>query len=258
MADACTLQAEKLAYRAGGRDLITAIDARFPPGSITAILGPSGSGKSTLIKCLTTVYRPTRGRVLLNHEDVASDFTVLRQRLGYVPQDDVIHKELMVRDAFYYAARLRLDSGLQDDLIDEKIDRIAGKLGLGDRKYVRISRLSGGQRKRVNIGVELLADPSLLVLDEPASGLDPGTEEDLLSHLRELAEDGRTVILTSHSMEYLDRVDRILVLVGGHLAFAGGMERLLSYFRIPHVAEMFKTLREKEPSDWGHAWQAAG
>ena len=245
-----TIATSGLYLKRSGKNLISNVNLSFFPGKVSAILGPSGSGKSTLVKCLTTVFKPSKGLVTMDGKKLWKERATFRKSLGYVPQDDVIHTELQVQQAFRYAARLRLDPELSDEVIQKKIDHLAGQLGLGEHKKKRIRRLSGGQRKRVNIGIELLADPRVLVLDEPASGLDPGTEEDLLKILRGLANTGKTVILTTHSMEYLDRVDRVVVLVDGAAVFSGPLDSLLSHFDIPHAAEVFKKLRENSVDHW--------
>ncbi len=235
-----TIQTRRLAFAAGGKKILSAIDLAFNAGQITTIIGPSGSGKSTLLKCVTTALAPTEGEVLVDDQDLKKDLATFRGRLGYVPQDDIIHRELRVEQAFQFAARLRLGS----EYSREEIAR-------------RVRSLSGGQRKRVNVGVELLAEPDLLVLDEPASGLDPATEEDLLHILRRLADQERTIILTTHSMEYLSLVDRIVILMDGSVIFAGTMKELLAYFDIPHVADVFKTIRGEDANHWKNKYRAS-
>jgi ABC-type multidrug transport system ATPase subunit len=251
-----TLRTSGLCLELSGKRILDNINLTFLPGRISSILGPSGSGKSTLIKCLTTVLRPTRGRVTVDGKDLQQQRDALRPQLGYVPQDDIIHRELRVEQAFDFAARLRLDEELSAERRRKLIAGITRKLGLAQRRRMRIGRLSGGQRKRVNIGIELLADPTLLVLDEPASGLDPATEEDLLKILAELAGRGKTVVLTTHSMEYLDRVDSVVVLSDGAAIFCGPLPALLSHFEIEHPAEVFRTIRGNSTAHWVQRWAA--
>ncbi len=244
------IKAEGISVYLGGNKVLSSVSASFLPSRITAILGPSGSGKSTLIKCLATVLNPSRGVITVDGEKLAKVRDALRPQLGYVPQDDVIHRELRVRQAFAFAARLRLDEELPRAAREQRIASITTQLGLDAHRGKRVGRLSGGQRKRVNIGIELIADPRVLLLDEPASGLDPATEEDLLRVLRALAEEGRTVVLTTHSMEYLDRVDRILVLMEGAPIFYGTLAGMLGHFQIPHPAEVFKVIRGQRVEHW--------
>jgi len=242
----------------GGNKVLSDISLSFLPGQISAVLGPSGSGKSTLIKCITTVFKPSQGRVTVDGQDLWQIRGSFRPLLGYVPQDDIIHRELRVEQAFSFAARLRLDTDVPQALRTKLIDRIIGQLGLAAHRRKRIARLSGGQRKRVNIGIELIADPRVLILDEPASGLDPGTEEDLLGILRRLAQQGKTVITTTHSMEFLDQVDRVVVLMDGAMIFSGTLATLLDHFQIPHVADVFKTIRKNSTAQWVTKWKSRG
>ena len=239
-----------ISFAVGGKSILNSIYLRFSPGKITAIIGPSGSGKSTLMKCAASVLEPTGGEVQVGGVPLRDQKAGFRRLLGYVPQDDVIHRELRVQDAFYYAARLRLDPLISDADVMARISEVLRRLQMEPRRNQRISRLSGGQRKRVNIGVELLADPLRLFLDEAASGLDPGTEEDLMNFLAQLAGDGKTVVLTTHSMEHLDRVDQLVLLQGGDMVFAGSMQELLAHFEIAHIAEVFKRLRERPQTHW--------
>lgn len=238
-----TLRLAGVDFQAGGRKILSGIDAEFRAGRVSVLIGPSGCGKTTLLKCLTTSHRPTRGSVTVDGRDLWAERQKFRQGLGYVPQDDIVHPQLTVRQAFRYSARLRLDAGVTAEEISSRAEAIAKLLGLEERLGVRIRRLSGGQRKRVNIGIELLADPDVLILDEPASGLDPGTEEDLLRVLKRLADGGRTVVMTTHSMEFLDQVDEIVLLNAGRLAYAGALPGMLAHFRVAHAADVFKALR---------------
>ncbi|MFA5140740.1 MAG: ABC transporter ATP-binding protein [Elusimicrobiota bacterium] len=238
------LRAEGLCFKAGGKRLLSDVDLVFRPGELTAVIGPSGCGKSTLVKCLATVQRASDGRVTFGGEDVWPIRRRFRLDLGYVPQDDVIHPELTVRQAFYYASRLRLDTGLAPSAVDIRVEAITSLLGLAEASKRRIRRLSGGQRKRVNIGIELLADPGLLLLDEPASGLDPGTEEDLVKLLTSLARAGRTVVSTTHSMEYLTLFHKVVALSSGRVVFCGSHAQLLEHFKVSHAADVFKAMRK--------------
>lgn len=253
-----TLAANGLTFKIGSKALISRVTCSLPAGKVTAIIGPSGSGKSTLLRCLASSYKPSAGTVTADGELLKKLGDTYRARLGYVPQDDVVHPELKVEHELGFAARLRLDAAMPAQERKALVDGVIRELGLEGQRRQKIARLSGGQRKRVNIGIELLADPRVILLDEPASGLDPATEEDLLGILRRLARQGRTVGLTTHSMEYLDQVDQILVMMDGAMIYAGPLERLLTHFGIPHVADMFKTLRTAGVQHWSSAWAKAG
>ncbi len=249
-----TLSAYGLGFDVAGRRIIAQITETFSPGTVTAVLGPSGSGKSTLLKCLATVYRATHGKVHVDGTDLFTDLAGYRHRIGYVPQDDIIHEALKVRSVLQFAARLRLGNTCSKEEIKNRVERTARRLGLTECLRYRVRTLSGGQRKRVNIAVELLARPDLLIFDEPASGLDPATEADLLKILRGFADEQRTVILTTHSMEYLDRIDRVMLLHDGFQVFSGVLPKLLEHFSAPTPGEVFRILRTKPASEWLRRW----
>lgn len=241
----------------GRSRILEGVSLAFRSGEITAVLGPSGSGKSTLIKCLSTVLRPQEGKVLADGKDLWDDLDEFRQRLGYVPQDDVIHRQLTVEDAFYYAARLRLRSFYGDSVIRARIDTVLAGLGLEERRGLRIRRLSGGQRKRVNIGVELLCDPEVLVLDEPASGLDPAIEEDLIRLLRRMARAGRTIVLTTHSMERLADYDKLVLVAAGRLVYAGPPGDFAGHFGVEDPSDVYRVLRDRGAEEWESRYRSS-
>jgi len=170
-------------------------------GQFIGILGPSGAGKSTLLDALSGMRPADSGRILLDGADYYQNFETLRSKVGYVPQEDIVHRDLTVWEAFTFAARLRLPAGSPLPEISRLVEHTIAKLGLSDRSNARISQLSGGQRKRVNVGVELLNRPLVLFLDEPTSGLDPFSEFKMMELLRKLADTGCTVICATHVME---------------------------------------------------------
>jgi ABC-type multidrug transport system ATPase subunit len=246
-----------LSFAAGGRTILAGTSLAFSDGRISAILGPSGSGKSTLLKCLVTAQRPSGGVIRVNGRDVNTVRESYRGDLGYVPQDDIIHRELRVEQALEFAARLRLDVDLESAQVRERIEKVMAQLGLSAQRGLRIRSLSGGQRKRVSIGVELLADPGVLMLDEPASGLDPGTETDLLQALAALAGRGKTIVLTTHSMECLTHVDFVVLLTEGVVAFAGALPEMLAHFEVDRAADVYTRLRDQTGAEWGTRFRAS-
>jgi len=199
------------------------------PGELVALMGPSGAGKTTLLELLTGQRRPTEGRVLFNGQDLHDQVGALRDRIGYVPQEDVMHRDLTVFQVLYHAARMRLPADLPTSAIVEKVDKLITRMGLA---HVRDSLvggetrrgISGGQRKRVNIAIELLTEPPLLFLDEPTSGLDSTSTLEVLRVLRGLADQGKTIIMTIHQprVEAYELVDTLVLLAkGGKLAWFG-------------------------------------
>ncbi|WP_240134610.1 FHA domain-containing protein [Streptomyces sp. MUM 178J] len=225
---------------------------------LLAVVGPSGSGKSTLLNALTGLRPADHGTVLYDGRDLYRDYAELRQRIGLVPQDDILHAQLTVRRALDYAAELRFP---QDTARAERRDRVAEvmrELGLEQRADLPIHRLSGGQRKRVSVALELLTKPSLLFLDEPTSGLDPGMDRSVMHMLRTLADDGRTVIVVTHSVLSLDVCDRLLVLApGGRIAYYGPPDDTLPFFGFGQWPEAFEAFEADQARDWAGEYRTS-
>ena len=187
----------------GGTVLLDDVSFSLEPRSMLAVIGPSGSGKSTLMNALTGFRFATDGDVRYDDQSLYANYDALRRRIGFVPQDDVVHTELTAPQALTYAARLRFAANIDAEERERQVQQVIAELGLGERADVPVGRLSGGQRKRVSVALELLTEPSLLFLDEPTSGLDPNYERSVMEILRELADGGRTVIVITHSTQSL-------------------------------------------------------
>ena len=232
-----------VANRSGGGSikLLDDVSLTVQPNEFIGLLGPSGAGKSTLMDSLNGMRPATSGFVLVNNLDLYRHLDSLKQSIGYVPQDDIIHRELTVYRTLYYVARLRLSSDVSTKEIDQIINEVMDVTGLSERRDVPVSQLSGGQRKRVSIAVELITKPSVIFLDEPTSGLDPATEEKIMKLFRQIAESGRTVVLTTHAMENVKLFDKIVVLMRGKLVFYGAPQDALAHVK----AESFKDLYDK-------------
>ncbi|MGO4424979.1 ABC transporter ATP-binding protein, partial [Streptomyces sp. MCAF7] len=205
-----------------------------------------------------TGYRPAdRGQVLYDHRDLYAQFAELRHRIGLVPQDDILHKELTVDTALKYAARLRFPGDTKAAERKARIDEVLQELRLDVHRGKKVSSLSGGQRKRVSVALELLTKPSLLFLDEPTSGLDPGLDRNVMKLLRELADDGRTVLVVTHSVAELALCDRVLVMApGGSVAYFGPPGEALDFFGHDSWADVFSAF-EDHRDDWGGRWRAS-
>lgn len=228
---------QRLSGLLGGRDapamatLLVDIGFAVAPSSLVSIVGPSGAGKTTLLKALTGQQPATQGQVLYGGRDLY-DALDLRLRMGYVPQDDLLHPQLTVREALDYAAELRFAADVDATSRAARVAKVMEDLSLDERAQLAVGRLSGGQRKRTSIAAELLTEPSLLFLDEPTSGLDPGHEENVTQLLRALANAGRTVVTTTHSLVTLQQSDNVLYIArGGHLAYYGPPGVAIDYFR---------------------------
>ncbi len=212
-------------------NLLQDISLVFQPREFIVVVGQSGGGKSTLVDAIAG-YRPaTQGRVFVNGIDVYQNFDAIRNDIGYVPQKDIIHMELTVYQALSFAAQLRMPKDTSKGERDKRIMEVLNDLDLTHRKDVQISGLSGGQQKRVSIGVELLTRPGLFFLDEPTSGLDPGTETAFMHLMRRLADQGRTIIMVTHATKNVMLADKVVFLArGGHVAWFGPPDEALTYF----------------------------
>jgi ABC transport system ATP-binding/permease protein len=224
--------------------------------SMMGIVGESGSGKSTLLDALTGVRMAGEGDVLYNDQSLYADYAALRRRIAYVPQEELVHRELTVRQALGYAADIRFPGDVDASERRQRIDRVIAQLGLEHRAETLVGSLSGGQRKRVSLGLELLTEPSLLFLDEPTSGLDPHLERSLMELFRELADGGRTVVVATHSAHSLALCDRILVLTrGGTVAFFGPPQLMAAYFDTPDLTGVFTRISESSERDWAERFR---
>ncbi|MBQ1093972.1 FHA domain-containing protein [Streptomyces sp. B93] len=242
----------------GGKQILKDVSFGVPEKSLIAVIGPSGSGKSTLLKALTG-YRPAnQGEVLYDNRDLYKQFAELRQRIGLVPQDDILHKELTVKKALKYAAKLRFPADTTGAEREARIDEVLRELKLDIHKDKKVTSLSGGQRKRVSVALELLTKPSLIFLDEPTSGLDPGMDRDVMQLLRGLADDGRTVLVVTHSVAELALCDKLLVMApGGAVAYFGPPEEALNFFGYDSWADVFSAFENYRDYDWAGRWKGS-
>ena len=235
----------------GGKILLNHVTFPIPEKSLVGVIGPSGAGKSTLLGALTGMRPADTGTVLYDNRDLYRHYAELRHRIGLVPQESVLHTQLTARQALAYSAELRFPADTSKGERNTRVDEVMGELGLSKHARTRADRLSGGQLKRVNVAQELLTKPSVLFLDEPTSGLDPGLDKSVMEQMRDLAHDGRTVIVVTHSVANLDTCDRLLVLVpGGKIAYYGPPSEGLTYFGLRGWAEVFQAFEQYPDRDW--------
>ena len=225
----------------------------FPLGErcLLGVIGPSGAGKSTLLGALTGMAPANSGGVLYDNRDLYTHYAELRHRIGLVPQDNILHTQLTADRALGFAAELRFPSDTSKSERERRIAEVLNELALTRHAKTRVSAMSGGQQKRVNVALELLTKPSLLYLDEPTSGLDPGLDKSVMEQMADLAHDGRTIIVVTHSVANLNLCDRLLVLVpGGKIAYFGPPEEGLRHFGKPGWAEVFQAFEAEPDRDW--------
>ena len=231
----------------GRKTSVTCNDASLSikPGELVAIIGGSGAGKSTILNCMCGYLPPAQGSVYINGIDLYRNFDSLKKLIGYVPQSDIVYDNLTLHDMLAYTAKLRLPGDVSGAERESAIDRAIELVELTEKKKSYIKSLSGGQKKRASIAVELLSDPNLLFLDEPASGLDPGTERNLMQSLREMANGGKTVILVTHSTLQLKLCDKIVFMgKGGNLCFFGSYDQALAFFGVSDIVDVYNMITD--------------
>jgi ABC-type multidrug transport system ATPase subunit len=236
----------------GELTLLDAVSFTVPAGELVAVIGPSGAGKTRLLEATAGIAPTTPRSVRFDGIDLHSDPKAFRSVLGYVPQDDIIHADLPLQRMLRYAARLRLPSSTTAAEVDEAVRGAISAVGLAGQAEVLVGLLSGGQRKRASIAVELLTDPRVFFLDEPTSRLDPVTGPELIAHLRQLADRSATVVFTSHSVEDLALCDRIVFMMrGGRVGFVGTVDQGLERYGVSSVPELYRRLAEQDGASYG-------
>lgn len=243
--DRIRLEAHNLLLETNGKRRLDDLSFAIEPGQFVALVGGSGAGKSTLMRTLLGIEKITKGVVQINGEDLQKNFNLYRTQIGYVPQDDIIHRELTVAEVLTYAAKLRLPPDIH---LQPLVEQALAAIKMNHRRHALISDLSGGQRKRVSIAVELLADPKLFFLDEPTSGLDPGLDKQMMQLLQDLAhQGGRTVILVTHATANITACDRIVFLgLGGRLCYFGTPQEALKFFGVSDFADIYIKLEQEQ------------
>ncbi|MFL5695992.1 MAG: FHA domain-containing protein [Ktedonobacteraceae bacterium] len=227
--------------------LLNDISIAIPPRKFVALVGGSGTGKSTLMGALNGLRPAESGMVFYNGQDYYKHLAAFSTQLGYVPQDDIIHRDLPVERALYYAARMRLPDDFTGAQIQQRINEVLEDVEMTHRRHLMVSKLSGGQRKRVSIALELLANPSVFFLDEPTSGLDPGLDRKMMFLLRRLADKGHTIVLVTHATNNINACDYVCFLAqGGRLAYFGPPDDAKKYFDKTDFAEIYSALEPTE------------
>ena len=227
------------------RQISSNVSMSIKPSEFVAFVGGSGAGKSTFMKCISGVDKPTFGTVLINGENLYDNYETLKYNIGYVPQDDIVYSNLTLHDMLHYAAKLRMPDNTTKKERTERIHDVLDIVQLAEFENSYIRQLSGGQRKRASIAVELIADPSLFFLDEPTSGLDPGNERSIMQTLQKMAKMGKTIILVTHNTLNIHLCDKVAFFgEGGHLCFYGTPKEALDFFEVDDFVDIYTLLNE--------------
>lgn len=213
-------------------------------GELVAICGGSGAGKTTFMNCINGFEPATSGEVLFNGTDLYKNYSSLKSRIGYVPQQDIVHDNLTLESMLTYTARLRLPSDTTNKEIKSIVSDVLNIVDLIHEKDTFIKKLSGGQRKRASIAVELVSDPSIFFLDEPTSGLDPEAETHLMHSLKRLSnEKKKTVVVITHTLQNIDLFDKIVFLApGGKLCFVGSVDGARKFFEVSNLTDAYEKI----------------
>jgi ABC transport system ATP-binding/permease protein len=244
------LDARDLKKEVLGVPIMSGLSLSVAPCQFVGVIGPSGAGKSTLLDALCALRPADSGAVMIDGLDLYANYEALREELGYVPQDDIVPVELSIEDALCFSAYLRLPKKTPTDEIRRLVWHTMRVLGLEDRSGTPVGKLSGGQRKRVSVGAELLCRPRLMFLDEPTSGLDPSAESRLMESLRHLAVTGCTILCTTHIMGNAFLFDRLAVMSGGRLVFFGEPAHALEYFGVERLTQLYEGMSSRPTADW--------
>lgn len=241
----------------GKKQILHKADVEIKPGEFVAIIGGSGAGKSTIMNVLNGFDRNFTGEVYYNNINLKKNFQHLKGIIGYVPQEDIIYENLTLRKMLYYTARLRMLKDTDESEINHRIDNVLETLDLVQHQNTMIRKMSGGQKKRASIAVELLADPKLFFMDEPTSGLDPGTEKSLMNSMRRLCqEQDRTIIMVTHTTQSLHLCDKVIFMgQGGRVCFVGNVEEAKAFFENDDLTEIYNIMAS-DPAYWESKFNA--
>ena len=219
-------------------------------GELVAIIGGSGAGKTTLLKAISGSEHPVSGTVLYNGLDLFAQHDLLKSQIGFVPQKDIMHQDMSLHTMLQYAAKLRLQDDVSAEEQNERVEQVMEELNISGARNTSLKKVSGGQKKRASIAIEMLSDPDLFFLDEPTSGLDPGTERHLMQTLREISRKGKTVILVTHTTLTLPLCDKVIIMgTGGNMCYYGAPEDATAFFGTKDLVDIFDQIDTEEKAN---------
>ncbi len=235
--------------------LLSQVSVHLPHGHFAAIIGPSGCGKSTLLKVIAGIKEHGTGAIHWKGRDVVTDGDLDPHEIGYVPQFSIAHDLLSVEECVESALRLRV-AGLTGEQLDERIEKVLASVGLTEIADRRVALLSGGQKRRLAMAMEMVSSPSLLLCDEVTSGLDPKSEDEIVHLMHDLSRsDERIVLSVTHSLQHVALYDSVIVLYQGHLVYHGTPKLIAHYFGITNPADLYPRLAQRKAADWHRSWE---
>ena len=242
-------------YVGKNKKILDRVNCRIESNEFVAVIGGSGAGKTTFMNAVNGFDRNVRGNITYNGINLRKNFSELKNLIGYVPQEDIIYENLTLRSMLYFTARLKMPKDTSKEEISERIDRVLDMVELSEHQDTFIRKLSGGQKKRASIAVELLADPSVFFLDEPTSGLDPGTEQKLMITLSRLAKtQGKTIVMVTHTTQSLQLCDKVIFMgKGGRMCFCGTTEQAKAFFHTEDLVSIYNMIFEN-PKEWAEKY----
>jgi ABC-type multidrug transport system ATPase subunit len=246
------LEAVGLTVRVAGREkpILDRVSFSFKPGEFVCILGPSGAGKSTLVKCMQGLQSTSGGSLLFGGNPFLSNPTIINGLIGYAPQQMSLHETLTVRQVVWFAAKLRLPTDTSPEEIETHVDSALRSMGVDRLGGQTISSLSGGERKRVELASELVVNPSILVVDEATSSLDPASEARVMEVLAETARRGKLVLCVTHHLDNISKADTLLVLSDGKVVYLGPPGGACAHFGVENLSDAFVRLEDEGSDKW--------
>ena len=245
--------------KGGKKTILDKVSLSIQPNEFVAIIGGSGAGKTTLMTAMSGFDSKVTGQVYCNGTNLRENFQTLKNIIGFVPQQDIIYENITLKKMLYYTAKMKMPQDTSNAEIDERIEEVLGMVELSEHKDTYIRRLSGGQKKRASIAVELLANPGLFFLDEPTSGLDPGTEEHLMRTLSKLSkEQEKTIVMVTHTINNLDLCDKVIIMgYGGRLCYCGSPAGIKDFFRTDDLVKVYDIITA-DPKGWETKFRMSG
>lgn len=245
--------------KGGKKTILDKVSLSIQPNEFVAIIGGSGAGKTTLMTAMSGFDSKVTGQVYCNGTNLRENFQTLKNIIGFVPQQDIIYENITLKKMLYYTAKMKMPQDTSNAEIDERIEEVLGMVELFEHKDTYIRRLSGGQKKRASIAVELLANPGLFFLDEPTSGLDPGTEEHLMRTLSKLSkEQEKTIVMVTHTINNLDLCDKVIIMgYGGRLCYCGSPAGIKDFFRTDDLVKVYDIITA-DPKGWETKFRMSG